>query len=425
MRRIKMVLLLLVYLFINFSFLGCQAKKSEKALEKQPRIKEKIILTVLAGQSTSDPGIEEIFTEVIEKRIPGVELFWERMDWGEQFESQMLIRFAAGEIPDIMIGKAQDIKIYAPTGNIAEIPDNLVELIRPEIIPSVSISDRVYGLPYNAFYQGVLYNKDIFEDNNIPIPQNRQELETVIVRLNSLGIHPFAAHFEETWYTANIFMQVAIGEIFSKNQDWGNQYRSGSISFIENESIRNCFENLETILDNSWSDVMSVNLFECDGRFAASKAAMYLTGTWSLQNIEALNPSLRIGIFPFPNRDGDAKLIIEPNLTFMKSTSPEHSELIDKVFQVLLEDEVLANQISDYTKTTTVLRSISPQYPQKIQEDILTFEQNDQVIDATIGNSQLVWTFQEALAQKTVEWLRGSMTLESVLEYADQLNVSD
>jgi len=46
------------------------------------------------------------------------------------------------------------------------------------------------------------------------------------------------------------------------------------------------------------------------------------------------------------------------------------------------------------------------------------------VTDATIGNTQLIWTFQEEYSHKIYAWLQGQGTLEESLKYADELRES-
>ena len=63
----------------------------------RPRtVPRKVRLSVLAGQSTPDPGIEGMIDDVLERELPQVELEWERVDWGEKFELQMQVEFAGG-----------------------------------------------------------------------------------------------------------------------------------------------------------------------------------------------------------------------------------------------------------------------------------------------------------------------------------------
>ena len=80
---------------------------------------DRIMVSLLAGQSTSDAGIEEMINEVVAQKLTNIELDWECVDWGTQFHEQMRAKIAAGDIPDIMIGKAQDVATYASSGVIA------------------------------------------------------------------------------------------------------------------------------------------------------------------------------------------------------------------------------------------------------------------------------------------------------------------
>ena len=41
------------------------------------------------------------------------------------------------------------------------------------------------------------------------------------------------------------------------------------------------------------------------------------------------------------------------------------------------------------------------------------------VLDVTIGNNQLVWSFQNDVASEQRLWLEGKKTLEDVLRFAD------
>ena len=81
---------------------------------------EAVTLTVLAGQSTTDAGIEDMIDEALAAKYPEVTLEWECVDWGNDFQPKMQQYMQSG-LPDIMIGKAQDVATYAPQGILGEI----------------------------------------------------------------------------------------------------------------------------------------------------------------------------------------------------------------------------------------------------------------------------------------------------------------
>lgn len=380
----------------------------------------KVRLSVLAGQSTPDPGIEEMISDLVEREIPGVELEWESVGWGDKFQSQMQAKFASGEVPDIMIGKAQDVATYLPSGNIAPMPASLLRYVRDGAAASVSSGGVAYGLPYNAFYQGVFYNKDIFDRLGLEVPTTRAGLESAVRALRAAGVTPFAAAFGETWYAGNVVMQLAMGDVFNHEPKWGDRFRSGELSFSGSTAYRECMREMLYIRDASWPDCTTLDAADCDERFANGMAAMYVTGTWTLQTINAVNPGMRVGIFPFPSSSGSAKLIFEPNMTFMKSAKTSHPDLVDQVLAAVFGSRELASEILGFTRTSPLLKDAGPAIELPVQGDIDRYTRGRRVVDVTVGNTQLIWSFQEEVASDLAEWLQGKRSFASVLESADR-----
>lgn len=409
MNRKKLLLLTAVAVLLT----GCAPDKSTGVKE------DRIILTVLAGQSTSDAGIEDMINEWMEKEYPQVELEWECVDWGDRFESQMRGRLASGDIPDIIIGKAQDVKAYAKTGQLGTISEDCSAKIKESALDSVTLDHQVYGLPYNFWYQGVIYNKDIFEQLSIEVPRTTEEMEAAVGKLKAAGIVPFAVHFQESWKVANMTMQYMMNEIFKYDPQWGERFRRGEVDYTGNEDIMRCMENNRMILEASWEDALLLDQFESDSRFTQGEAAMYLTGSWSMQFANQYGKTIRFGIFPFPNKKGDADLIRETNLTFMKSADTEHDSLIDEIFYSLLSDRPLTSEILEFTQADSAVEGMESAYKSKIQDDIDAYEEQGRVIDVSTGNAQLIWSFQNRVAQEQLAWLKKEKTLEEVLEFSD------
>lgn len=393
---------------------GCGEKTELVAKEK-----DKVVLTVLAGQSTADAGMEDMIDEWMEENYPGVRLEWECVDWGESFDAQVRSRFAAGDIPDIIVGKAQDVKAYVSTGNLAPLPDGCTERIEPHALEAVTVQGRAYGLPVNTWYQGVLYNKGIFKECGIEIPRTRKQMEQAVDTLEENGITPFAGHFQESWNLGNTTMQFMMNEIFCDIPDWGEQFRQGDQNFSGNPSIRRCMENNRYILNHSWQDALTIDQYECDLRFANGQAAMYLTGSWSLQFTGQYSSRDEFGIFPYPNEAGDARLLRETNLPLMKSAVTPYGELITELFQDILLDRQLQGEILDYTQTQSVVMGFLPSYQSCIQKDVEAYEERGLLSDVATGNTQLVWSYQNDVATEQRLWLEGEKSLEEVLQFAD------
>jgi len=382
---------------------------------------EKVTLKVLAGQSTTDAGTEDMIDKALAKKYPNITLEWECVDWGKDFQPKMQQYMQSG-LPDIMIGKAQDVATYGSKGLLGDMTgkpylDNVLDAAKP----GVTIGGKTYGIVYNALYQGVYYNRKIFADNNIAIPKTQDELKAVIEKLKSLKITPFATHFLDTWSIGNITMQFAINDVFNKTPDWGDKFRKGEVSFSTSPEYRKAYEYNKLIYDNTWkNETFSLEQTECDARLVKGKAAMKVSGSWSIQNFLDVDENADFGIFPFPNQTGDSKLIFEPNITFMKSANSPNQDAIDKVFEVVTSDKDLALEIFNFTKTASMIKGVTPTFKNPSQKDIDKYVADGKIVDANTGNTQLVWGgFQEENAKDIAAWLQGKIKIENVLKLSD------
>src|SRR5690606_21503965 len=104
---------------------------------------------------------------------------------------------------------------------------------------------------------------------------------------------------------------------------------------------------------------------------------------------------------------GDAKLIFEPNMTFMKSATTKNSDVVDKVFEVITTDKEAAIKFYNMSRTASMLKGVSPTFPNPSQADIDKYAAAGMLIDANIGNNQLQWGgFQDENAKDIAAWLQ-------------------
>lgn len=380
---------------------------------------EPVTLTVLAGQSTTDAGIEDMIDEALVEKYPNITLEWECVDWGNDFQPKMQQYMQSG-LPDIMIGKAQDVSTYAPQGVLGEIDSTYLDRGLDAARENVTIDGKTYGLVYNAMYQGVYYNKAMFKENGWEIPKTLDDLQAIIDDCKEKGITPFASHMVDTWSIGNMSMQFAMNDVFNKTPDWGDKFRAGEVSFSDSEDMQNALNYNKLIYDNTFEDTFSTEQTDCDAKMVLGDAAMKVSGSWSIQNFLDIDENFDFGIFPFPNQTGDSKLIFEPNITIMTSANTEHQDAVNDFLDLMSSDKDLAVEILDYTKTASMLKDVTPTFNNPSQEDIDKYASEDMIVDVTLGNNQLVWGgFQEENAKDIAAWLQGQESLEDCLKACD------
>ncbi|MCM1297422.1 MAG: extracellular solute-binding protein, partial [Muribaculaceae bacterium] len=234
---------------------------------------EEVTLTVLAGQSTTDAGIEDMIDEALAAQYPNITLEWECTGWDGEFHPKMQQYMQSG-LPDIIIGKAQDVATYASQGVLGEIDSTYLDRGLDAARENVTFDGKTYGLVYNAQYQGVYYNKAMFEENGWSIPATQDELQAIIDDCNAKGIVPFASHMVDTWSIGNVTMQFMMNDVFNTTPDWGDKFRAGEVSFSDDEAAQTAYSYNKLIYDNTYPETFSTEQTDCDARMVLGEAAM-------------------------------------------------------------------------------------------------------------------------------------------------------
>ena len=71
--------------------------------------------------------------------------------------------------------------------------------------------EGIYAVPYAANAAGILYNKDMFEENGWEIPTTWNEFISLCETIEESGKHPLYFGFKDTWTTLAPWNALAVG----------------------------------------------------------------------------------------------------------------------------------------------------------------------------------------------------------------------
>ena len=107
---------------------------------------------------------------------------WNDVELGEDFFDRMRARLSSGDVPDIIIGKAQDVEGFTNAGILSPVKIKDTDIFYEEAADTVKSGSVLYGLPYNAWYQGVFTIK-IFLKNMISVFRRpKRDMEKTVQR---------------------------------------------------------------------------------------------------------------------------------------------------------------------------------------------------------------------------------------------------
>ena len=211
-------------------------------------------------------------------------------------------RFIREDYPDIIgIGGDINYSYYVDAGIIADVSDyEGLKSIRQsyldidEALKIVPV-EGIYGVPYVANAAGVLYNKDIFEENGFEIPETWDELMTLCDGLQNKGINPFYFGFRDTWTCLAPWNALAVD---LAPADLCKQVNQGNATFTDN--YRTVAEKYLQLLSYGSEDPFAYGYNDACTAFANGESAMFPIGSYAIPQILSVNPDLNIDSFVMP-----------------------------------------------------------------------------------------------------------------------------
>lgn len=180
----------------------------------------------------------------------------------------------------------------------------------PSILASATFNGKLYGIPTSGV-QPVLffYNKDIFKQYNLNVPQTWNELLSAIDTLNKHNIIPIALAGGSKWpylmYAEYLTDRIGGPDAF--NAVLANQPNAWSQdAFIKANTSIQQLVNMNAFGSSFASVIADTN--QDAALLYTGKAAMMLQGSWNFPVIQTNNPSFvqsgKLGWFPFPSVEG-------------------------------------------------------------------------------------------------------------------------
>lgn len=165
---------------------------------------------------------------------------------------------------------------------------------------SASFEGKVYALPMSrTSYNGVFYNKTIFAEYGLDVPQTWDEFIAICETLKAGGVAPITVAGKDGWPVTAVAANSIVSTVVADSTEYVKGLWDGSKKFNDEESVE-IFNRLEQFASYCEDGAMGIDYASVPGRFAAGKAAMLADGAWQAPQIEAANPELEFGYFPLP-----------------------------------------------------------------------------------------------------------------------------
>lgn len=253
-----------------------------------------------------DPTIQEYVNQW--NAASDVQVEFVTIPWSDYTTTRLTAAFASGEGPDIFWVSPGDFLRYVNNGILEPLDRYLTEGQVDDFLPAAldkaSARGHVYGMPVELEPLAIFYDKALFREKGLSVPECWDELVAVAQALTTpdrfgLVIEPHADFYALfSWYP---FLWSAGGRVM--NDDW-----------TEAE-----FDSPATVAAlQFWADLTNKYMVSPKSQPSASNdismlgsgfTAMQESGMWAVKVLENDYPDLEYGVFPIPPRDKGAPSI--------------------------------------------------------------------------------------------------------------------
>lgn len=260
-------------------------------------------------------------------------------------------RLIREDYPDIVgIGGDINYSNFLDAELFADISDlDVVSDVKPaylqidkdlEFIPQ----EGVYALPYAANAAGILYNKDMFDENGWEIPQTWSEFISLCDTIKSTGTNPLYLGYKDTWTCLAPWNALAVGLAPS---DVCSRVNLGDTTF--KAEYAEVAEKIKVLLDYAEPNPYAYSYNDACTAFARGESAMYPIGSYAVPQILSVNPDMNIDSFTFPANDNEADNVLNSGIDLQFSVMKEskNKDAAYEVLRFLFEDETVRIYLDD------------------------------------------------------------------------------
>ncbi|UNK70460.1 extracellular solute-binding protein [Microbacterium sp. H1-D42] len=195
------------------------------------------------------------------------------------------------------------------------------------------INGKTYVPPTNAqVLPLVYYNKTIFAENDIEVPEDYDGFVEAVGQLKDAGVTPIEIAGAEPWAASMPIVALASADVMGGNPDWIKERYEGKTQFVDTEFVDAMQKYVDLIDQGAFSaGALSVDFATANSNFLDGKSGMYIMGSW-FTGSGYITPEQadNLGAFPLPTEDG--KVVVPFNVGGTTAVSAT-SKNVDKAME--------------------------------------------------------------------------------------------
>lgn len=382
---------------------------------------EKVVkLRMMAYNAES---VRSTYLKYLAEKLPNVEIEFEFVSQ-DNFDNVLNSQLQAGQGPDI-IELGGQTRLLANANYLLDITNQeFVSKYAAAGIKPYTVDGKVYATPLQSWYEGIFYNKQIFEENGLDIPKTWDEFMELHKVLLSKGLKPQTMGAQSYEPMMKQSIGLVNNEFYSnpENKEFDDKFNRGEVKLAEAWLL--ALKEWYKIVENGYltQEMLGLSYDQALDEFAMGKAVMWQCGPWAVETIKQKNPNLDFGMFPFPGTDSTKAgwLVGGPGSALGINAKSKNIEEALKVLELTATEEAQLALVKD-NAGSSFLEGVKVDLGSIYTECEEAFKQ---------GNVYAPWTavwlngnaVTEGFGKSLQEVLAGTKSVEEALKDADRIN---
>lgn len=243
----------------------------------------------------------------------------EFLPW-EQCQEKTMTLAAAGTPPAAAYMGSRTLKQLAAAGQIVPfaLTDEELKSYEPSVISTVQFDDNVWGLPRAFSTQGLYYNKDLFTEAGVDMPDGPKTFDDVLTAAKAVtektkakGFGIPAADMDNTFHEFLPFLYANGGQVVDAD---------GKVVFDSPNNVET-LKFYQELAKYAQEGPIAYDRGKLEPLFKEGQIAMYLSGAWGRQKAEGVN--FGTAAIPVGPMGKPSTLLITDSLVVFKGTGLE------------------------------------------------------------------------------------------------------
>lgn len=273
-------------------------------------------------------------------------------------ETVLRTRLTRNDMPDIMsIGGNATYGELGSEGVLKDLSDeDFLNSIQPAYLEMITRlvgtdTEGTFGVPYATNANGVIYNKTLFEEMNMEIPETWDEFIALLDQAKAEGVKPIEFTLQDAWASLPVWNSLG-GVLVSDN--FAEEKTNGETSF--EDAYSEVADKYLKLIEYGEGDIFGVGYDSGNATFAAGDALFYNQGNWAIPELVKNNEDIDLGFFALPasNDASENNLISGVDVLLAVSENSEHPEEALKFIEFMVSEETSKQYIDEQAAFSAV-----------------------------------------------------------------------